>query len=518
MKKTRYLLLTTLTLLTLVSLWACKKSFFETGRTDGTIVESSSFTVKSDFDQALIGAYTPLQGQDAFGGGVQIKVPNAVMQDMIAGGDEKPFSGSLAAYMQGNADMQAYYRMYFQIAANSNVVISKLADVQPGVLTEAENNLIRGQAKFLRGYAYFNLARAFGDVPMPLAIYEPSQNTLPCTKKADIFKQVIADLMDAEANLPEANVYGSGDRGRVTRGAALAYLANTYMYTEEWAKAKIETDKLMALTKPKYALAADPQTPFSIKNKNTPEYIAENIFEIQGRDGSDRQFQWGGTPNTGTLVPVFTTPGVGAKFTPVSNGGWGEWIINKKAVESFEPGDKRLTKMIVKHGGTNYRGEFFTEDMTADAWKNNQKFNSAWTTKYWLGPAPTAVPGGASFLSHQYLPQMRFAEVLLNYAEIQFKLGNLTGPEGAYEYLNKVRRRAGLPEILTSANFIATLMNERRHELVMEPNLWWHYTRTGTAKAFLKNEHGVDMEDRWVHFPIPGREKAFNPNICSNGY
>jgi hypothetical protein len=52
----------------------------------------------------------------------------------------------------------------------------------------------------------------------------------------------------------------------------------------------------------------------------------------------------------------------------------------------------------------------------------------------------------------------------------------------------------------------------------MEPNLWWHYTRTGTAKAFLKNEHGVDMEDRWVHFPIPGREKAFNPNICSNGY
>ena len=99
------------------------------------------------------------------------------------------------------------------------------------------------QAKFLRGFAYFMLARAYGDLPMPLKAYNPEQNSLSCTPNADVFKQVVKDLSEAAAGLPELNDWSGSNRGRATKGAALAYLANARMYLKDWANAaKASTD------------------------------------------------------------------------------------------------------------------------------------------------------------------------------------------------------------------------------------------------------------------------------------
>jgi hypothetical protein len=113
---------------------------------------------------------------------------------------------------------------------------------------------------------------------------------------------------------------------------------------------------------------------------------------------------------------------------------------------------------------------------------------------------------------------MRFSEVLLNYAEILFMQGKATE---AYAELNKVRARAKVPALPVStaaANFMADLMKERRFELIFEPNLWFHYTRTETAAAFMQTVHGITWQKKWEHFPIPDRERSVNPKLCSNGY
>jgi hypothetical protein len=94
-------------------------------------------------------------------------------------------------------------------------------------------------------------------------------------------------------------------------------------------------------------------------------------------------------------------------------------------------------------------------------------------------------------------------------------------PTEAYQYLNMVRARAQVPDLPVQTNeaaFMTDVMNERRFELIFEPNLWFHYTRTGTAAAFLQNVHGITWQEKWSHFPIPERERSVNPNLCTNGY
>jgi hypothetical protein len=142
---------------------------------------------------------------------------------------------------------------------------------------------------------------------------------------------------------------------------------------------------------------------------------------------------------------------------------------------------------------------------------------SAWSTKYWVGPNPGG--SGASYLSDANIIAMRYAEVILNYAEILFNKGNTTG---AYVQLNRIRVRANLLPLPTSADadvFMTALMKERRWELNYEPNLWYHYMRTGTAGAYLENEQGITMDPAWNKFPIPQSERDQNPNLCQNsGY
>ena len=494
--------------ITLFGLWSCKKSFFNATSTDGSISDASAFKTKPDFEKALIGAYASLIGGNV-GGDLWVNVPGWISQDWV---DNtllpKPFENYMAT---GGTQFLDYWTNLYKVIGSANLVLEKVATVQEGVLTDEEKNTMSAQAKFLRGWGYFMLARAYGDVPMPLAAYIVEQNALSCTPSADVFKQVVNDLTEAAAGLPELNDWSADDRGRATKGAALAYLANTQMYLKDWTSAAKATTDLFALNKPKYELAADIHAPFSIKKKNDDDYKKENIFEVQYREKAGDNFYWGDVPNGGQLLAGATSPrDVGNKWA--SWGGWGESMINKKLVDAYDPMDERRLQ-LVKLRGESYKGELMDTTMGPNDWGINEAAQKdvGYSTKYWLG-------NDGGILAPQNLPMMRFAEVLLNYAEIVFMQDNATE---AYAQLNKVRARANVPALPVSADpatFMADLMRERRFELIFEPNLWFHYTRTGTAAAFLQTVHGITWQEKWSHFPIPDRERSVNPNLCSNGY
>ncbi len=488
-------------------LWSCKKSFFDARTEDGSINETAAFKVKKDFDAAVIGIYTSLQGGNA-AGDAWTKVPGFVSQEMI---DVAVSPKPIATYMStNNGDFLNYWTELYKIVASANLVLDKIQFVPAGILTENEQKSFIAQAKFLRGFAYFGIARAFGDVPMPLKNYALELNSLACTPEADVWKQVVKDLSESVADLPEAGDYLPADKGRVSKGAALAYLANAYMYQADWAKASIASDSLFKLTNPKYRMATRVHTAFSILNKATADYNAENIFEVQYREKAGNNFQWGSTPNTGHLLAGNQSPrNIGRKWA--SWGGWGEQLLNMKAVNSFETGDARRKELSIAYGD-KYKGELMADTLFAADWVLCRQTGGGFSTKFWLGN-----DGGD--LSPQNVPQMRFSEVLLNFAEIQFNNG--ANSVGAYASLNLVRQRAGLAPKPVSSNatvFMTDLMNERRHELLNESNLWFHYTRTKTAAKFLLDNYGITMLNQWYHFPIPQRDRDINPNLCSNGY
>lgn len=480
--------------------WSCKRDFLEAKSQDGTLTDEIAFLNKQGFESYLFGAYSVMQGSSEGHGALQwIVVPGFISQDLLPV-DE--IGKVLPSYLTPGMDVFAnHWATFYKMIARTNLILEKLP-VSSETISAEDKSILEGEAKFIRGFSYLNLARAYGNVPLMLTTYNQEQKSLECTPEAQIWDQVISDLTDAAATLPKRAEWSENNLGRATKGAALAYLSNAYMYKQDWTAAKKANDDLNALGE--YRLLDDVRDVFSEINENSEE----SIFEVQYRDVEDGDILWSGQPEHGTTTAEYTAPrNIGDQWAPF--GGWGEVIMNKKLADSYEPNDDRREKLIVAVGDT-YQGESMTAPLTVPA--DIAQKNSAFSTKYWHGPENR-------YYSGQNLIQMRYAEVLLNQAEILFELGQ---HQDAYDQLNLVRNRAGLGDKPMSADrntFLTDLMNERRWELNFEPNLWFHYTRLGLAGAFLQNEYGITFDPAWNKFPVPQGDRDLNPKLCQNdGY
>jgi hypothetical protein len=430
---------------------------------------------------------------------MDIIVSNLVTQDVIPI-DEKPIDLNVLL-TPGNGDISNFWRRLYYIVGNANIVLSKL-ETAPEAVTAADKKRISSQIKFLRGFAYYHLAQGFGSVPLITTVFDESQLKMSCTPVDKVWDQVIADFKEAAEGLPEANDWGS-EKGRASKGSALGYLAQAYMYKKNWPDAQKAHQDLMGLTKPKYRLLDNVRSVFTYAGKNTDE----SVFEVQFRKVDNAQFQWGTTPNNGQIMNESTAPrGIGVEYAAF--GGWGQWLLNRKLADAFDPNDDRR-KQLVKVPGESYKGELMSSTLTIPF--NIVQPNSAFATKWWLGPSDT-------YLEGQNVPYLRFAEVLLDHAEVLFELGNATK---AYENLNLVRQRAKLgakPVSSDRETFFTDLTNERRFELFLEPGIWWQLVRSGRAAKFLFDNHNVVMKSQWAHYPIPQLERDQNENMCNNGY
>ena len=105
--------------------------------------------------------------------------------------------------------------------------------IETGHLTEENDLYNKGEALFFRAYCYFNLVRAFGEVPLvTFKVNEASEANVPKTTVDKIYEQIDKDLKDAEDLLPEQ--WSAAYLGRLTWGAARSLHARTYMMRNDW--------------------------------------------------------------------------------------------------------------------------------------------------------------------------------------------------------------------------------------------------------------------------------------------
>ncbi|CAN5312417.1 RagB/SusD family nutrient uptake outer membrane protein [soil metagenome] len=505
-----------LTMLTvLISLTECDDSFLQQVPQNGTTSEGLFFKKKADFDGLAFGAYHELNGYvwDT-GVGSWAIVSGSILRD-ITQLDETP--RILTDYITPTAGfVSSSWQINYKIVSRANELLNQVSKVSKGILTDPEVESLTGEAKFLRGFGYLGLAQRFGSVPLYLKAFDVADTETPkqgCAPEAEVWNQVILDLTDAAAKLPKD--WDAANLGRATTGSALAFLANAYMYKKDWANAKKASDDLIALGK--YALHPNVRELFSIKKENT----IESIFEVQFGYQKGGTINWNpDTPDYGNALGFITSPkGVGNDYA--NNSGTGEAPMRKKLADAFDPNDLRR-KFLVLAPGEMYVAEGFkapkdTLILSTDPAKIPQQ-NSAFSTKYWIGPDFDPSDGSQRWFGAQNNPLFRYAEFLLNYAEILFELGDING---AYTQLNLVRVRAGVPARTAQANrdvFFADLMLERRFELNFEPQLVFHFMRTGYLKTHLEND-GVTFDPKWLKFPIPSSETDLNANLCQNaGY
>ncbi|MBD2722996.1 RagB/SusD family nutrient uptake outer membrane protein [Hymenobacter armeniacus] len=382
----------------------------------------------------------------------------------------------------------------------ANIVLQKV----PGIagMNPAIKNRCLGEAEFLRAKYYFDLVRAYGDVPLltvpPLT---PAEVNIPRTPAAQVYTQIVSDLTDAITKLP--TTYSGDDIGRVTKGAAQGLLAKVYLTqgnlpaAAQQAKAVIDSGV--------YSLFPNYGDIFKIANDNG----RESLFEVQYVSGRN-EYTFDGL---GFVGNEFFGPR-GQSIVP--QGGYGFNIPENDFVAGYETGDLRRDVTIWKPGDVYPDGRTQPASLPGSP--------SGYGCKKWfIGKVDTRV-----WDSGLNIKVMRLAEVYLIYAEAT---GPTTGtsPLGGLEALNIVRRRAfGLPLNAPSARDVAAgisaqafktaVWRERKYELAFENDRWFDMKRTGellTSPQLLAK--GVKPTN--VVLPLPQSELDINPNLKQNpGY
>lgn len=412
------------------------------------------------------------------------------------------------------------WRDLYIIVNRANQALENIAAYDEAVLPAAEKNRLLGQAYFLRGLAYYQLAINFQAVPV-ITTYakSPADFNAPTSTEEEVWNQVFADLQAAEAALPVsyATITGldAGQKGRATKGAAAGLLGKAYLYKKDYAKAGAQFEKFFnGELKGVYTLMPDYRDNFKDVNENN----SESLFEVQFEKDGGTVMNWAGDPsNSWRTAEAFSiTYGMeGAGFSDYLPT---RWLYNEYKMEKTVDGklDPRLLATIA-----SYEPEANATTAYGRPWFN--PIDRIYPRKYTydgLGPAAEVVEGGINYRI------LRYADILLMYAEVLNELGKTAD---AYTYIQQVRSRANLPDLatakpgLTADQMREQIAHERALEFAIEGQrihdiVRWGWLYNPTKLAELK-AHDSDF-GTWVpgneYLPIPQRELDVNKNLKPN--
>ncbi len=379
-----------------------------------------------------------------------------------------------------------YWQNAYKGISNANFAIAGIPGIE---MDEALKNRLLGEARFLRGMLYFDLSRMFGDIPLVLSLDSPINPAR--SPRADIYRQVIDDLLFAKTNLPKSYPANNG-LGRATTGAATGLLAKVYLSMGDWPKCIAECTDI--INSGAYELYPDFADAFRIPNENGREILFSIGF---GTAGNAISFWEVGQFNVRLLPRELSgaIPGINAQ-------GW--QVATQNLYDSFDPLDRRR-EVTMLTSIDNLDGTTTTIEPHIQ--------------KYWDKIAEPL----AGNTDHDF-PYLRYSDVLLMYAEALNEMNQGPGAD-AYEAVNQVRRRARfngtqelptLPDLagLSYQSFKDALLLERRLEFVAEGQRWFDLVRFNKLTELVPlAKPGVQPQAFHSLFPIPQNEIDLNQNL-----
>ncbi|PSL43099.1 putative outer membrane starch-binding protein [Chitinophaga niastensis] len=466
----------TMSLATVVS--SCKKDFIDlapvSNQTTATFFKSAS-----DFQQGVNAVYDGLQSIRTYGKSsyylMEVRSDNTDIQDRAAlGGGASQLD--LFTETSSNSFITDVYAGSYVTISRANAVLDH---IDAAGIPDSSKKQFKGEALFLRALVYFDLVRLYGKVP--LVIKTESTSEALNDKRNDVavvYAQIEKDLQSAATLLPAAYT-NANDYGRATAGSANGLLGKVYVTEKKWSDA---TNVLKNVNG--YTLLTDYASLYTPANVINPEVL----FTVR--------FKKGLSPSEGNNFFSDMVP-FSFYFNGASYGGSNNNRPTHDIVAAYEGGDKRLIASLDTVSNSNATTQ--------------QKGNYV---KKYLDPPGATADGGSSF------PILRYADVLLLAAEALNEQGYspAAGAGTAFDYLNQVRRRAGLnaktaADLPDQNSFRDAIFAERRVELAFENNRWFDLIRysKGLAimQAHLLKEYGLQtpvLTANRLLYPIPQSE------------
>lgn len=429
------------------------------------------------------------------------------------------------------------------------------------------------EARFLRAFFYFELAKRYGDIPMPLRVINDVEeiNSIEKSDFEDVVVYIVEECDAIRDHLPvDWNNVVFQETGRVTRGAvqalkvrALLYAASP-LHNPENVKSKWEAAAEAAnefLINPVFSYSFDPEyynsnnmSRGAFNNRNSKELIFErrqgNSFSFERANfpkGFD-EANGNATCPSQNLVDAYQTID-GYNVILDDNGKWsapGSTVFDP--ANPYDNRDPRLLQTILVNGKT-WKG---TTIETFNGGAHASPLADATPTGYYLQKyvrQDIDIAGSNAAPKEHVWVLFRLAEIYLNLAEAMNEaFGPNEIPDGyimnAVDAINAVRTRAavGMPSIsnVTTDQLRALIINERRIELAFEDHRFWDIRRwrlhdDGNPNKVTEDIFGVVItsdngdysyskkmvdnrvwDNKMYLYPIPYNEIKLNPNLTQN--
>jgi hypothetical protein len=394
-------------------------------------------------------------------------------------------------------DWKGFWRLIYYANSLINGLQTSTAD-------ESLKSIIEGEARFLRAFAYFQLVREHGNMPIILDGMTPTGDEQRATVLEN-YQHIEADLLFAESNLPVPGA--TANVGRVSSAAAKTLLADLYLTWAGWpvkdaSKYAPAASKAKEVIDMGYHSLLPIDQLWLLENANS----RESIFSVQFSKEEDHR---NGHP---------------AAFSFHMARGWSDCYPELQFFRDFPEGPRKDATFVTDIPNRGFAGgKIITKTPATIPWAESQRFHPMYK-KYTVSEDLTVV---GRTMGYRPIEIYRYAEVLLIYAEAKAASGGMDAT--ALDALNQVKRRAaGLdpntPDAtvdVTSAT-VQDIIDEKGWELAAEHKRWFDLIRTETLEdAISRRDPGEQValikqptKDQYIT-PIPAQAIATS-NLVQN--
>jgi hypothetical protein len=385
--------------------------------------------------------------------------------------------------------------------ARSYQVIRKIHNLINGLknsnLDEAWKKKVTAEARFVRAFFYFDLVRRYSDVPLitDLQNFENVDELLvPRTPASQVYDFIDQELASAAEDLPSVKDLAASELGRATKEACWALNGRALLYAKRYAKSAEFSKKV--IDGAGYTLDANYNALFQSHGGNK-----EVIFEVMF-NGTNK-----GHAFDNLFLPPSIDNGWGSQTLPTQEAVDSYEMINGKPItdptSGYDPQnpyvnrDKRFSASIVYEGSVVKGKVIHTGVLMPD---DGLGLEGRTVTGYYIRKfVDETIPFAELDFngSKTSWKELRFGEVLLNYAEAQ---NEAVGADlSVYNAINQIRSvHGGLPALargLSKQQMFERIVQERKIELAFEGHRFWDLRRWNRAEQVLHDKyfHGMKI-------------------------
>ena len=442
---------------------SCESDFLEPTPSSG-VTSGSYYTNATEVETAVVNMYDGIQGVNSTSTNDNHSVMyEFYLTEMRSDNTRTKSSEGEAAQFESynveatNGIVRDYYASFYNTIFRANVVLENLDVIEDASLSAA----FEGEAKFIRAYAYFNLVRLYGDIPLVDRVISILETEVQYTRVAtsSVYDLIVSDLTTAVGSLD--NTY----RTRASKAAAQGLLAKVYLTLGNYTAAQLLCEDLMGAG---YSLEDNFQDIFY--NESNDEVIFAIGYESDlNSDSQNFSAEWLNAVGRTSGVNYVTADAVAALDAMGGN----------RTAYSYRPDASQAGQnQVVKYLPNG------DEDLGIDP-----------------------VSSDPTLAGNDWIV-LRYADVLLMHVEAIMAGGAETSSGAALASFQLVRDRAGLTDVVTNITK-QELLDERRVELAFENQRLFDLMRFGQAESVFSAfsaANGLGYSSSDLLLPLPQNE------------